>query len=176
MVMKSLLLIWVVPLFWNNVPLVMLVILKTVISAPSTAFLVITKPEDVWVSSLVVALVTPGGSPTDPTVICAVAKPLLRPPPTPSVPACTWKLPMPEKLAVGVNFNPALPSAIVMNWPFVIGVVPSFLNSEPLVMLVILKCVTSVLSTAFRLMTNPEVVWVSSLVVAFVTDGVSPTG
>jgi len=65
--MKSPLLIWVVPLFWNNVPLVMLVILKTVISAPSTAFLVITKPEDVCVSSLVVALVTPGGSPTDPT-------------------------------------------------------------------------------------------------------------
>src|SRR4051812_7972147 len=43
-------------------------------------------------------------------------------------------------------------------------------------MLVILKKETSEPSLALRLMTSPEVVWASSLVVAFVTDGVSATG
>src|SRR5207237_7907870 len=114
-VMKSLLLIGVVPLFWNNVPFVMFVILKTVMSTPTAAFFVMTKPELVCVSSLVVALVTPGGSPTDPTVIVAVAKPLLSPVPVLSIEPCTWKLPLPEKFKVGVNFKPALPSAKVMN-------------------------------------------------------------
>src|SRR6267378_853412 len=83
---------------------------------------------------------------------------------------------MPLKFAVGVNFNPALPSAKVMNVLLGIGVIPSFLNREPLVMLVILKCVTSVLSTAFRLMTSPEVVCVSSFVDESVTVGVSAIG
>src|SRR5438067_1686204 len=169
--MKSPLLIGVVPLFWNNVPLVMFVILKTVMSTPSAAFLVISKPEDVCVSSLVVALVTTGGSPTDPTVIVAVADPLLSPVPVLSIEPCTWKLPLPLKFAVGVNFKPALPSANVMNWPFVIGVLPSFLNSVPLVMLVILKNATSLPSAAWRLMTRPVVVCVSSFVDEFVTDG-----
>ena len=84
-------------------------------STTSAAFFVITKPEDVCVSSLVVALVTPGGSPTDPTVIVAVEKPVLSPVPVLSIEPCTWKLPLPEKFAVGVNFKPAFPSAKVMN-------------------------------------------------------------
>src|SRR5439155_1332153 len=46
----------------------------------------------------------------------------------------------------------------------------------PLVIPVISKCVTSAPSTALRLMTRPDVVCVSSLVVALVTDGVSATG
>ena len=62
-----------------------------------------------------------------------------------------------------------------MNVPFVIGVVPSVWNSKPFVIAVILKCVTSPLSAALRLITRPDVVWVSSLVVAFVTDGVRAT-
>ena len=36
------------------------------------------------------------------------------------------KLPLPLKLAVGVNLSPALPWAKVMKLPLVIGVVPSF--------------------------------------------------
>src|SRR5580765_3522287 len=43
-------------------------------------------------------------------------------------------------------------------------------------MLVILKFVTSAPSPAFRLMTRPDVVWLFTVVVAFVTDGVSATG
>ena len=43
-------------------------------------------------------------------------------------------------------------------------------------MAVILKFVTSAPSAAFREMTSPEVVCVSSLVVALVTEGVSATG
>ena len=49
----------------------------------------------------------------------------------------------------------------------------------PLVMPVILKCVTSAPSTGFRLMTNwlkPTGVMSSSLVDPFVTEGVSATG
>ena len=86
------------------------------------------------------------------------------------------KLPVPKKLAAGVNFRPALPWAKVMKSPSLIGVVPSFWNSVPLVMLVILKCVTSAPSTALREMTRPLVVCVSSSVVALVTEGVSATG
>ena len=63
----------------------------------------------------------------------------------------------------------------MINVPLVIAVVPSFWNSVPFVIAVILKCVTSAPSAALRLMTRPEVVWVSSFVVAFVTDGVSAT-
>ena len=40
---------------------------------------------------------------------------------------------------------------------------------------VILKCVTSAPSTGLRLITRPPVVWVSSSVVASVTEGVSAT-
>src|SRR5262249_41979240 len=53
---------------------------------------------------------------------------------------------------------------------------PSFLYSVPLEIAVILKCVTSLPSTALRDITRPLVVWVSSLVDALVTDGVSATG
>src|SRR5947208_948822 len=63
-----------------------------------------------------------------------------------------------------------------MNWPLAIGVTPSFWNSVPLVMAVILKCVTSGPSTGLRLITRPLVVCVSSGVVASVTLGVSATG
>ena len=51
---------------------------------------------------------------------------------------------------------------------------PSFWNSVPLVMAVILKCVTSAPSAALREMTRPLLVCVSSFVVALVTDGVRP--
>src|SRR5437879_13817687 len=111
-VMKSPLLIGVVPLFWNSVPLVMPVILKFVTSAPSAAFRVMTRPEVVCVSSFVVALVTDGVSATALTVMVAVAKPLLRPAPAALVAPCTWKLKVVEGLnrfAAGVNLNPALP-------------------------------------------------------------------
>ena len=63
-----------------------------------------------------------------------------------------------------------------MNVPLLIGVVPSFLYSVPLLIPVILKCVTSAPSAALREITSPLVVCVSSLVVALVTDGVSATG
>ena len=59
------------------------------------------------------------------------------------VEACTSKLATPVKLAVGVNLRPAFPWANVMKSPALIGVMPSFWNSVPLTMLVILKCVTS---------------------------------
>jgi len=68
-----------------------------------------------------------------------------------------------------VNFKPAFPSAKVMNEPFVICVVPSAWNSVPLLIPVILKCVTSTPSAAFREITRPPLDWVSSSVVAFVT-------
>ena len=75
-------------------------------------------------------------------------------PPRPASPlaveAWTVKLPLPLKLAVGVNLSPALPSANVMNVPLLIGVVPSFLYSVPLLIPVILKCVTSAPSAALR--------------------------
>ena len=53
-----------------------------------------------------------------------------------------------------------------------IAVIPSFLNSAPLVIPVILKFVTSAPSAAFFVITKPVVVCVSSSVVAGVTDGV----
>src|SRR6202521_6038172 len=172
-VVKGSLVITAVPSFLNRVPPVMLLILKCVTSVPSAAFRLITSPEVVWVSSLVVALVTEGVSATGLTVIVAVADPLLKPPPDESVAPWAWKLPLAKEFAAGVNFKPALPSAKVMKVSLLITVVPSFLKSVPLVMLVILKCVTSAPSAGLRLITKPEVVWVSSLVVASVTDGVS---
>ena len=63
-----------------------------------------------------------------------------------------------------------------MKAPSAIAVVPSFWNRLPLVMPVILKWVTSVLSAALRVSTKPEVVWVAGIVLALVTDGVSATG
>src|SRR2546426_807118 len=156
----------------------MLVILKCVTSAPSAAFRLITRPEVVCVSSLVVALVTDGVSATGLTVMVAVA----RLPPKPALvlftEACTWKLNVVvglNRLAAGVNFNPALPWATVMKSPLLICVVPLFWNKVPLAIPVILKCVTSAPSAALRLMTRPDPVCVSSLVVALVTDGVSAT-
>src|SRR5438105_7918147 len=107
----------------------------------------------------------------------AVADPGLTPVPTPLA-ACTLKLkldPGLNRFAAGVNRSPALPSAKVMKSPLLIGVAPSCLNSAPLVMFVILKCVISAPSTGLRLMTRPDVLWVSSFVVALVTEGVSPT-
>src|SRR5229473_750961 len=80
------------------------------------------------------------------------------------------------RLAAGVNFNPALPCAKVMKSPLLIGVTTLFWNRVPLVIPVILKCVTSAPSTALRVMTRPDVDCVSSLVVVFVTDGVSAIG
>ena len=108
-------------------------------------------------------------------VIVAVAALGLNTVPTLSVEDCTWKLPLAIEFAVGVNFNPAPPSAVVMNELFAIAVVPLFLNSVPPVMLVILKLVTSAPSTAFLVMTRPVVDCVSSFVVVLVTDGVSGT-
>ena len=143
---------------------------------PSAALRETTRPDVVCVSSLVVALVTEGVSATGLTVMVAVTT---LPPSPPSLllsDACTWKLAVPKKFAEGVNFSPAFPWAKVMKPPLLICVVPSFWNSVPLVMFVILKCVTSVPSAAFRETTSPEVDCVSSLVVAFVTDGVSATG
>ena len=43
--------------------------------------------------------------------VSAEAWPLLRPVPAPSFDASTWKLLMPLKFALGVNFTPALPCA-----------------------------------------------------------------
>ena len=175
-VMKSPSLIGVVPSFWNSVPFRMLVIWKCVTSAPSAALRVMTRPLVVCVSSSVVALVTFGVSATVLTVMVAVTTLPPRPALTLLVEACTSKLPNPKKLALGVNFRPALPSAKVIKLPLIIGVVPSFWNSVPLVMLVILKCVTSVPSAALRLMTRPVVDCTSSSVVALVTLGVSAIG
>ena len=140
--------------------------------APSAALRLITSPLVVWVSSFVVALVTDGVSATGLTEIVAV----ITPPPSPASPllidAWTWNDAVPKKFAAGVNFRPAFPWAKVMNWPFVTGVVPSFRNSVPLVMPVILKWVTSLPSAALRLITNPLVVCVSSLAVALVIEGI----
>ena len=99
-----------------------------------------TRPLVVCVSSFVVAFVTDGVSATALTVIVAVH----RPPPRPASVLRQRRLhveadPSPEKLASGVNFRPALPCATVMKSPLAIGVVPSFWNSVPFVMPVILK-------------------------------------
>jgi len=58
--------------------------------------------------------------------------------------ACTLNEPTPKKSASGVNFKPAWASAKVMKSPPLICVVPSFLNSLPLLIAVTLKYVTSV--------------------------------
>src|SRR6267143_3689366 len=128
---------------------------------------------------LVVAFVPVGVSAIGLTVIVAVA----RLPPKPALvlfkEACAWKLKVVaglNRFAAGVNFNPALPWATVIKSPLLIGVLPLFWNSVPLVMPVILKFVTSAPSPTFLVMTRPVVVCVSSFVVAFVTDGVSATG
>src|SRR5437870_2224602 len=134
---ESPLLIRVTPLFWNSVPLTMLVIWKCVTSFPSAALRLMTRPAAVCVSSLVVVLVTDGVSATALTVIVAVA----RPPPSPAAVLLsedwTLKLPLPKKLAAGLNLRPALAWANVMKALLLIGVTPSFWNSVPLVMLVI---------------------------------------
>src|SRR6266850_8169139 len=116
-----------------------------------------TKPDVVCVSSLVVAFVTDGVSATGTTVIVAVAALGLNTVPTLSVEPCTWKVAFPKEFAVGVNFNPALPSATVMKLLLGITVVPLFLNSVPPVMLVILKKPTSAPSTGFLVITKPLV-------------------
>jgi len=138
---------------------------------------VITSPDVVCVLTNVVALVTEGVSATGSTVIVAVVAGLNPAPPELSA-ASTLKLkllPGLDRFAAGLNFKPALPSATVMKSPLLIGVVPLFLKSVPLVIELILKCVTSPLSTAFLVITKPVLVCVSSLVVAFVTEGVSAT-
>ena len=109
--MKSPLLIAVVPSFWNSVPWVILAILDESNSALSAALCETISPDALWVSSLVVALVTDGVSATGSTMMVAVA----RLPPRPAllfvVEAWTLKLPLPKKSAAGVNFRPALASA-----------------------------------------------------------------
>ncbi len=93
--------------------------------------------------------------------------------------AWIWKLKVVVGLnrsAAGVNFNPGAPCAAVIKSPLLICVVPLFRNNVPFVMPVILKLVISAPSTAFLVITRPEVVCTSSLVVAGVTDGVSGTG
>ena len=132
-----------------------------------------TSPDALWVSSLVVALVTDGVSATGSTVMVAVTRLPPRPASVLLVEAWTLKLPSPKKSAAGVNFRPALACANVMKSPLLIAVVPSFWNSVPLVMPVILKNATAELSAALRETTSPDALWVSSLVVALVTDGVS---
>src|SRR5215213_10355286 len=96
-----------------------------------------------------------------------------RPPPLALVAPCTWKLNVLaglDKFRAGVNRRPAPASALVIKLLLVIGVMPSFLNSVPFVMFVILKCVISAPSTAFRVITRPEVVFVLTEVDAFVTE------
>src|SRR5437588_3562889 len=110
------------------------------------------------------------------TVIVAVANPPPRPPFVLFSEAWTWKVPFAFEFSAGVNFSPALPSANVMKSLLLIWVVPSVLNNVPPVMFVILKLVTSAPSAALRLITNPDVLCVLTIVVAFVTDGVSATG
>src|SRR6266850_5897054 len=106
-VMKSPLLIGVVPLFLNNKPPVIPVILKWVTSAPSAGLREITKPEVVCVFALVVALVTDGVSATALMLKLTVAVPLVFGLATPLVVPLSsivyWKLAAPLKSAVGVN-------------------------------------------------------------------------
>ena len=85
---------------------------------------VITRPEVVWVFSVVAALVTVG--PASVTLIVAVAVAPLNPPAALVVDSWTLKLPVASEPAVGVNFRPAAPWARVMKLPLAIGVVPSF--------------------------------------------------
>src|SRR5947207_159710 len=106
-------------------------------------------------------------------MLAAVGAP--SPPPAPSVAPWTSNDAVPLNPAVGVNLSPAAPSATVMKVFAAIGV-KSFLKSAPLLMLVILKCVTSAPSTALGVTTRPDVVVTLTSVVAGVTDGGSATG
>ena len=121
-----------------------------------------------------------GASLTALTVITALSVPPPSPPSLAAVAAWTSKpkaYPAPLlRSAAGVNFSPAPPSATVMKSPLLITVVPSLRNRAPLAMLVILKKATSAPSAALRVITRPEVLCTSSLVVASVTDGVSGSG
>src|SRR3990167_10044069 len=63
-----------------------------------------------------------------------------------------------------------------MNELLVTCVVPSFKYNVPPEIFVTLKCVTSVLSAALRLITKPDADCVSSFVDAFVIEGVSAIG
>ena len=121
-VMKSPLLIGVVPSCWKSKPAVIPVILKCVTSGPSAALREMTSPLVVWVSSNVLAPVTLGVSATGVTVMVAVTGLPPRPASALAVLACTTKLPLAMELAAGVNFNPALPWAKVMKSPLLIGV------------------------------------------------------
>src|SRR5262245_2169063 len=96
--------------------------------------------------------------------------------------ACTLKLAEPMlllKSGDGRNTNPKpatlAASATRIKSPLLICVDPSCLNNVPLVILVILKCVTSAPSAALRVITRPVLLGVSSLVVVPVADGVSAT-
>ena len=101
-------------------------------------------------------------------------------PPSPAslllVEACAVKCPSAFESCDGVNFNPARPSANKTKLSAVTTVVPSLRNNVPPVMFVIFRCVTSLPSAALRLRTKPEVLCVSSSVVASVTDGVCASG
>src|SRR4029450_3858963 len=109
------------------------------------------------------------------TVIVAVAMPPPSPPLSAAVDAWTSNEALPAKPSAGVNRSPKPPSATAMKSPALIGVAPSFWNSVPCWMFVILKCVTSPLSAALGVITRPLVVWTCAGVVAFVTDGGSAT-
>src|SRR3989442_500587 len=106
-VMKSPLLMTVVPLFLNSVPPVIPVILKWVTSGPSAGLREITSPEVVWVFALVVAFVTEGVSATAVMLKLTVAGALVFGSATPLVVPLSstvyWKLAAPLKSAVGVN-------------------------------------------------------------------------
>ena len=81
------------------------VILKWVVSAPSLALRVSTRPEADWVSSFVVALVTAGVSAAGASVIVEVAVAPPNPPSRFDLEACTVNAPLPPvvllALAVG---------------------------------------------------------------------------
>src|SRR5436190_1142849 len=105
--MKSLFDIAVVPSVLKRVTWVLLLILKWVTSAPSAPFRLMTKPEVVWISSLVVASVTDGVSADRKSVVLGMSVALVRRPPDESVEPWTWKLPLANEFAAGVNLKPA---------------------------------------------------------------------
>lgn len=118
---------------------------------------------DVGVGAALIVIVAVTGFPPSPALLLLVA-------------ARITNEPLPLKLVLGVNFKPALAWSKVIKLLVGMAVVPSFWKSVPLLMLVILKCVTSLPSAPLRLMTSPLVVCLFSLVVALVTLGVSATG
>src|ERR1041385_2880145 len=146
-------------------------VMSKVIVAPGHACRIVLRNEPAPLLLLFATTVGPQA-----TLMVAVA----RPPPSPAVvllvEACTWKLPSAFEFSAGVNLRPALPSAKFMKSLLLICVVPLFLNKAPPLMLVILKLVTSVPSEGLRLIINPEVVCVLTVVDALVTDGVSAIG